>query len=602
MALKLKRPAPLSELETTYYIEYRTRRTARGERQEPEVVVYIVSGSRATDVVNLTFPDPVSVELNDAIAVSVGRFVDHAAGLEIEVVNTYPWAVDLHISFDPTSCVRAAPAIKAAPRETPYLLADSTIPFSLALTSRDSENCGPSRPNLHLQAPGGWNVQQDSETSMLQPGGTVHMEVSVTIPSSEAPGFRDLEWSVEGHALIEAHRATMLFVKPSTGDMPTTDPIPSPTRTVNVSNSSQLSSALSSAQPGDHIVLANGSYSGFTVSKSGQDGKPIVVRAATTGGARIGGHITIEGDHVWVVGTNMAANTIFVKGNFSRISKNSFDQHQKTGWAGISVDRAITNAEIDHNEHAGGATGHDAIDVRVACDKKHNHYIHHNYIHDSTGDGDGIGVGFGNSCDGNSRIEYNLITNWKGKYCMYEKGGANTWAFNTCIGPGLGAQSRGFSRETLTNSTIGSTRNEWIANWFEGASANLRIFGAHNRVIGNNMNSGKVQLGCGNFRLGEPSNNPSEHKGYVAATDNLVAGNKGNLTVGVIYSGVCEGTAFNGNSYPAKDNKVQAHQGNITYGKHQGTNVTANTSVTVPQAKKLTPSQVGPNAPTAPKL
>jgi hypothetical protein len=214
MALKFERPAPLLQLETTYYIEYRTTRTVHAERLESEVVVYIVSGGRIADVVNLTSPKPVSLELQDAISVSVGRFVDHAAGLEIEVVSAYPRAVDLDISFDPTACVPAAPDIAIAPSVTPYLSAESTIRFSLAITSRDSEQCGLTRPTLHLQAPNGWTVQQDRETPLLQPGDTLQMDVSVTIPPSAGPGFHDLGWTVQGDAPIGAHRSTMLFVMP----------------------------------------------------------------------------------------------------------------------------------------------------------------------------------------------------------------------------------------------------------------------------------------------------------------------------------------------------------------------------------------------------
>ena len=62
------------------------------------------------------------------------------------------------------------------------------------------------------------------------------------------------------------------------------DSIPGPTRTIIVSSSSQLLSALNNAQPGDHIVLTNGSYPGFTVSRSGQIGKPIVIRAGEYAG------------------------------------------------------------------------------------------------------------------------------------------------------------------------------------------------------------------------------------------------------------------------------------------------------------------------------
>lgn len=65
-------------------------------------------------------------------------------------------------------------------------------------------------------------------------------------------------------------------------------PLGTVTRTgTSVSSSAQLSSALSNAQPGDKIVLANGTYSGsFTISgKNGTAVAGISVEAANTGGA-----------------------------------------------------------------------------------------------------------------------------------------------------------------------------------------------------------------------------------------------------------------------------------------------------------------------------
>src|SRR5690606_16888347 len=58
--------------------------------------------------------------------------------------------------------------------------------------------------------------------------------------------------------------------------------LPTPTRVVNVSNSSQLNSAISNAKAGDHIVLANGTYNSFTISKKGTATAPIVIRGATS--------------------------------------------------------------------------------------------------------------------------------------------------------------------------------------------------------------------------------------------------------------------------------------------------------------------------------
>lgn len=63
--------------------------------------------------------------------------------------------------------------------------------------------------------------------------------------------------------------------------------IPAGTSVVNVSSSSQLSSALNSATAGQRIVLANGTYSGdFTIdTKNGTSGSGISIEAANTGGA-----------------------------------------------------------------------------------------------------------------------------------------------------------------------------------------------------------------------------------------------------------------------------------------------------------------------------
>src|SRR5439155_1407793 len=72
---------------------------------------------------------------------------------------------------------------------------------------------------------------------------------------------------------------------------PTPTPTPTPVggcaRTVNVSTSSSLNTAIGAALPGDCIVLANGSYAGFTVSRDGTPTDPITIRAANRGMATI---------------------------------------------------------------------------------------------------------------------------------------------------------------------------------------------------------------------------------------------------------------------------------------------------------------------------
>src|SRR5436190_3827357 len=50
-------------------------------------------------------------------------------------------------------------------------------------------------------------------------------------------------------------------------------------RTVPVNSNATLTTALTNALPGDEIVLANGTYAGFTVTKDGTVANPILIRA-----------------------------------------------------------------------------------------------------------------------------------------------------------------------------------------------------------------------------------------------------------------------------------------------------------------------------------
>jgi pectate lyase len=71
--------------------------------------------------------------------------------------------------------------------------------------------------------------------------------------------------------------------------------IPRGARTVNVSTSSQLTTAINNAAPGDRIVLASGTYSGsFTVSgKNGSSSAGISIEAGTIGGPKFASGSTI---------------------------------------------------------------------------------------------------------------------------------------------------------------------------------------------------------------------------------------------------------------------------------------------------------------------
>ncbi len=117
--------------------------------------------------------------------------------------------------------------------------------------------------------------------------------------------------SNEGHSWPNRHAGSLFGLAPGTTyeiEASFTDPdgtsdtrvIAATTRTVPTAaagatvkpaNPSTLSSVLSSAQPGDIVELAAGTYAGFNVDRSGQAGRPIVVRGAP--GATVDGEIGI---------------------------------------------------------------------------------------------------------------------------------------------------------------------------------------------------------------------------------------------------------------------------------------------------------------------
>lgn len=94
-------------------------------------------------------------------------------------------------------------------------------------------------------------------------------------------------------------------------------------RTVNVSNYSELTSALAAAIPGDDIVLANGTYSGnLTASRDGTETNPIRIRAATPNSATIAGILTLSGD--WNVAQSLRwgsspTNPVQVSGSNNKV-------------------------------------------------------------------------------------------------------------------------------------------------------------------------------------------------------------------------------------------------------------------------------------------
>jgi Chondroitinase B len=357
--------------------------------------------------------------------------------------------------------------------------------------------------------------------------------------------------------------------------------IPEPTRIINVSSSAQLSSALSKAEPGDHIALANGTYSGFTVSRSGEDGKPVLISAQNTLGAKVSGRITLGGNDVYVVGLDVINGNVVIKGTRDRISRSRL----RSRGSAIHLENSARSAIVDHNEIESQATplttAWNGIRVDVTSPGL-NHHIYRNYLHGApkptTGDGNsGMQIGFGGSrgVNGGVLIEYNLFTDWYGDAeTISVKTSGHIIRFNTAI-------------NTTEFVNRNGTHNEWYANWFEDAQG-IRIHDRDQTVLGNRAN---IRVMAGDCEPPAAGASMEVKACHAPAWDTVVAGNVGRLRVGY---------AFKRNSFPAKNTKVDGHRGSVSMIFETATSISARTDRAIPPAAKLNPSDVGPFAPTAP--
>ena len=305
------------------------------------------------------------------------------------------------------------------------------------------------------------------------------------------------------------------------------DTIPAPVRTRYVASTSQLNNVLSTALPGDHIVLANATYAGFTDTRSGDSANPIVIRATNILGARVSGDIYIKGNAVWLVG--VTGKRVYIEGADDRLSRSYFSGASFP----ITVKPSARRAQIDHNEidnkDQGGIVKEDRAGLRMdytagVSDYVYAHHVHHNYFHNTPRgpapepDNNAIAS---STMDRTVRtgvvIEYNLVADWYGGRCIYTKSHANTIRYNTCVNGNEAVYNR-----------VGN-ENLWLANWLENIPA-LVLYGRDHSAIGNTMTDGGIWLMMGTCSSLTSVSCPAPNQ--QAAANTLLAGNIGKLVIG----------------------------------------------------------------------
>jgi len=232
------------------------------------------------------------------------------------------------------------------------------------------------------------------------------------------------------------------------------DQIPSPLRTITVGTLSQLSAAISQAQPGDRIMVKDGVYSttsAIQVSSKGTATNPVVITAETIGQVVISGSygFKITGAQNVVIrgfelthsqdtsdSANRCSNCVNV-----RFTENTFaltsTSEKKSHW--LSIDGTSSDVRVDHNTFQSKRTeGVFLIIVGSNGKMPQNTHVDHNLFRDHSygGSNGGECVRIGHSSLGpvaaNSILEYNTFERCNGDpEVVSVKSSKNTFRYNT---------------------------------------------------------------------------------------------------------------------------------------------------------------------------
>jgi hypothetical protein len=258
--------------------------------------------------------------------------------------------------------------------------------------------------------------------------------------------------------------------------------------TTTVSSLSTLQSAIKSAQPGDVIILSNGTYSAsstISIGVAGTAAAPITIEAATIGGATIGGshgvdfgstaaYVTVQG---FVFKHSAGTTAIEAGASHCRFSRNVFQCPGNAAELNIMGDYS----EIDFNEFAARNALGQAIEVEGPSGRIAQYvWIHHNYFHDLTNSAGGNGaetIRFGLSgislTNGFGIIEYNLLLRCDAEpESISNKSCSNTYRYNT-----LNDNTAEF---TLRHGNF----NLVYGNYFI-STPGCRFFGKNNKIFSN---------------------------------------------------------------------------------------------------------------------
>ncbi len=325
---------------------------------------------------------------------------------------------------------------------------------------------------------------------------------------------------------------------------PSGDDIPAPLRTVNVSSVSAMQTAINNAIPGDHIVLANGTYNlSSSVAVNGENGtaaNPILIRAASvlgvtftgTGSFNVTGssYIIIQGFRfTGATGSGGTSGLNLKDSNFCRVTRNYFQMSDSTKAYWTYISGSGNDHRIDRNEYAikpsegcfivvYGTSSPYNMSLRARIDRN---YFHHQTFSGANG---GEAIRFGDSnrqnIDAYGTIEYNLFeANTGDVEVISVKSSSNQIRYNTL-------------RDNVGSIVLRHGDDNTVeGNFLLDGQNGIRFYGDNHKIInnyfsGDNGTGVRSTLGIGNGNTADTANGNTGYDqphNVVVAFNTLVA-------------------------------------------------------------------------------
>ncbi|MEQ8848895.1 chondroitinase-B domain-containing protein [Botrimarina sp.] len=306
-----------------------------------------------------------------------------------------------------------------------------------------------------------------------------------------------------------------------------------------VTSAADVSAAMSSAQPGDTLVMANGVWTDQRIDFAGDGapGAPITLRPQTPGGVVLTGRSTlsISGDSLVADGLRFeggalsGGHVVEFRGSRgpatnSRLTNSAIASYNPAdiGTRYFWVSLYGQSNRVDHNRFTGQAHSGVTVTVWRDADTPDFHQIDHNYFGDRPeGNGNGfetirIGTSDRSLSDSHTVVENNLFERVDGEIeIISNKSGANAFRYNTF-------------RESAGTLTLRHGDGNLVeGNFFLGqgkdGSGGVRVIGERQTLVNNYFSNLDDRAdGAISITAGVPD---SPLSGYYQVRDALVAHN-----------------------------------------------------------------------------